>query len=106
MIYGCMADSPGSRLNEVAGVRGGGDCERHSHRQPVQDLVVKTKVVKTKVHGLYVTSHYRYFENTKSKTIYYGFNRPPLPLKPTEMRGLESGESSDRRNTLNTPNTL
>jgi hypothetical protein len=49
MIYGCMADSPGSRLSEVAGVRGGGDCERHSHRQPMQDLVVKTKVVKTKV---------------------------------------------------------
>ena len=45
MIYGCMADSPGSRLSEVAGVRGGGDCERHSHRQPMQDLVVKTKVL-------------------------------------------------------------
>ena len=104
MICGCMADSPGSRLSEVAGVRGGGDCERHSHRQPMQDLVsktkvVKTKVVKTKVHGLYVTSHYRYYLSLRtrkqSKTIYYGFNRS---RDARTHWSLET--SSDRRNTL------
>ena len=46
-----MADSTGSRLSEVAGVRGGRRLRAalDSHRQPMQDLVVKTKVVKTKV---------------------------------------------------------
>ena len=91
MIYGCMADSPGSRLSEVAGVRGGGDCERHSHRQPVQDLVVKTKVVKTNKRCMNFTLHYRgQFENTKSLTIVlkpYGFNR--------QTRDARTGESSD-----------